>query len=304
MEGPGPVEILPGLYALDLRPLGIENFLSTYVMVGREALVVDCGPACSIGRLIEGLEAVGVKPESLRYILATHIHIDHVGGASELLNWAPDAELLVHERGVKHMVKPDRLWEGSLKVLGQLAEAYGPIGAVDEDRVAGLREGDTVELAGGPVLEVLETPGHASHHVSFFDGENRILFPGDSAGIYIAPLDLLLPTTPSPHRLDLTFSSLDKQSALRPEVACYPHFWASDRASELLDAYRRQLEVWARVIGDNVEEDEEELLGLLASEDGNIARVMPFLDAYPLLRGGLLRSIRGIKEFLSSGGAG
>ena len=120
MEGASPIKIRPGLFALDLKPMGIRSFLSAYVIVGREAAVVDCGPSCSIGELMRGLQALGVGPESLRFVIATHIHIDHVGGASELLKWAPNAELLVHEKGVKHMADPGKLWESTKAVSHRL----------------------------------------------------------------------------------------------------------------------------------------------------------------------------------------
>jgi len=304
MEGASPIKIRPGLFALDLKPMGIKYFLSTYVLKGREVAIVDCGPSCSIETLIKGLEALGVSPKSLRFVIATHIHIDHVGGASELLKWASDAELLVHEKGVKHMADPGKLWESTRAVLGELADAYGPIRAVDADRIVGLRDGDEVEIAGWSVLQVLETPGHASHHLSFFEPEERIIFPGDSAGIYIAQLDVLLPTTPPPHRLDLALGSLDKQIELGPRTACYPHFGSTDEAVSKLSEHKRQLELWAEVIRDRLAEPEERILDFLVEQDPNLARISDIMRAYPMLREGLLRSIKGIKGFFSRGARG
>ena len=296
-----PIRVSSNLYALDLKPLNMPCFLSSYIIMGREVLIVDCGPKCSIGNLIRGLEALGVKPQSVRYVVATHIHIDHVGGASELLKWAPDAELLVHEKGVKHMADPRRLWKSTKTVLGELADAYGPIEAVDIDRIVGLRDGDEIEIAGWSVLQVLETPGHASHHLSFFEPEKRIIFPGDSAGIYIAQLDVLLPTTPPPHRLDLALKSLDKQIELEPRTACYPHFGSTDGAALKLSEHKRQLELWAEVIKDRLADPEERILDFLARHDPNLARISDIMKAYPILREGLLRSIKGIKDFFSRG---
>jgi len=298
MSGPEVLKVAPGLYAIDVRPLGITGFLSPYVLVGREAAIIDCGPPCSIGTLIEGLRALGVKPEAVRYVLATHIHIDHVGGASLLLDWARQAELLVHPRGVEHMVNPSRLWESTRAVLGELAEAYGRIGAVEKHRIGALREGDELPIAGGPRLQVLETPGHASHHLSFFEPEKRILFPGDSAGIYISPLNILVPTTPPPFRLDLALSSLDKQVALGPELACYPHFGTSNQAVRRLEDYRAQLELWADVISANMGEPAERILELLANRDPYLARALSLIERFPMLRRGLANSVEGIRRFI------
>jgi len=298
MPGPEVLKVAPGLYAIDVKPLGIPGFLSPYVLVGREAAIIDCGPPCSIGALIEGLKALGVKPETVRYVLATHIHIDHVGGASLLLDWAREAELLVHPRGVEHMIDPSRLWESTKAVLKEVAEGYGPIGAVERGRVSAIREGDELSIAGGPRLQVLETPGHASHHLSFFEPEKRILFPGDSAGVYISPLDILVPTTPPPFRLDLALSSLDKQVALGPELACYPHFGVSNQAVRRLEDYRAQLELWADVISANMGEPAGRILELLASRDQYLARALPLLEHFPMLKRGLANSVEGIRRFI------
>lgn len=296
------MQVIPGVYALDVRPLGIESFLSPYVVVGREAAVIDPGPSCSIPALIRGLEALGVQPSSLRYVLATHIHIDHVGGAALLLEWAREAELIVHPRGVKHMANPARLWESTKAVLGELAELYGEIRPVEEDRILAAKDGDEIEVAGVLTLQVVETPGHASHHLSFFDQEKHILFTGDSAGVYIAPLDLLLPTTPPPFRLDLALASLDKQIALGPEIACYTHFGFADQAVQKLEAHKRQLKFWAKVIAELLNEPVERVLEALLAEDPNLAGRAKEISEHPILTSALVRSIMGMRRFLKAGG--
>ena len=93
MIPPEILRISPNLYAIDIKPLGIANFISSYVVKDHEVAIIDCGPPCSTGNLIEGLRSLGIKPSSVRYVLGTHIHIDHSGGASQLLEWAPEAEL-------------------------------------------------------------------------------------------------------------------------------------------------------------------------------------------------------------------
>ncbi len=300
MVEPEILQARPGLYAIDTRPLGVGGFISTYVLLGREVAVIDPGPSCSIPVLIKGLEALGVEPSSVRYVLATHIHIDHAGGAGRLLAWAREAELLVHPRGVKHMADPSRLWEGSKAVLGRLAELYGRIEPVERERISELREGDEVSLAGGPTIQVLETPGHASHHLSFFEPEEGILFSGDSAGVYVRQLDLLIPTTPPPFRLDLALASLEKQAELRPRLLCYTHFAWTDRAVEKLRAHMEQLQLWARVAEEHLEEADEELLEALLAEDPELARHAQAIREHPLLTGVIRHSIKGLKALLRS----
>ena len=291
-------QVRPGLYAVDVRPLGIEQFLSTYVLLGREVAVIDPGPACSIPNLIGALEALGVRPSSLRYVLATHIHIDHAGGAGLLLEWAEGAKLLVHERGVKHMVEPGRLWESTKAVLGEIALAYGEIKPVEEERIAGLREGDEINLGSGLRLYVLETPGHASHHLSFFESGGRILFTGDSAGVYIRSLGAVVPTTPPPFRLDLALASLDKQVELMPEVICYAHFGHAEEATKMLEGHKEQLRLWAEVVKEHLNEPLNAILELLMSRDPNLARLGHLVKEDTVMHAVLTRSLMGMKGFL------
>ena len=304
MPGPAIIQVVPSVYAVDLKPTGIPHFISSYVLVGHEVAIIDYGPPCSVPNLIEALGALGIRPEAVRYVLATHIHIDHAGGAAELLDWAREAELLVHPRGVKHMADPSRLWESTKAVLGRLAELYGRIRPVDKDRISAIRDGDEVSIAGGPTLQVLETPGHASHHLSFFEPEKRMLFPGDSAGVYISPLDLLVPTTPFPFRLDLALASLDRQAALEPELVCYTHFGCSNQAVRRLRDYRAQLELWADIIRANLGQPEERILELLAARDPQVARALELAERMPVLRGVLSHSITGMVRSFERFGCG
>ena len=297
MRPPSLYQVRPGLYAIDAEPLGLKYFLSPYVLLGREVAVIDPGPACSIPNLIRALEALDVKPSSLRYVLATHVHIDHAGGAALLLDWAEGAELLVHERGVRHMVHPQRLWESTKAVLGELALAYGEIRPVEEERVVGLRDGDEVKI-GDLTLDVLETPGHASHHLSFFEPKGRILFTGDSAGVYVKPLGVVVPTTPPPFRLDLALASLDKQVELRPEVICYAHFGHTEEAIKMLEGHKEQLRLWAEVVGEHLNEPLDAILELLMSRDPNLARLGRLAREGTVMRAVLIRSLMGMKAFL------
>ena len=126
-----------------------------------------------------------------------------------------------------------------------------------------------------------------------------MLFPGDSAGIYIRPLGIILPTTPPPHKLDLALSSLDKQAEAGPETICYAHSGQAGQAVEKLRAHRRQLELWARIVGENLGEPEEHILKLIAREDPNLAAAEAIFQQYPLLIQGLMRSVRGLKGYLA-----
>src|SRR3989337_4062839 len=124
------------LYIIDLKPVGIENFIASYVLKGEKATtIVETGPTCSIPNMLSGLKEIGVKNEDVDYMAVSHIHIDHAGGAGTLMRHLPNAKLIVHPKGAPHMVNPEKLWEASKQVLGEVAIASQKIEPVPENQV-------------------------------------------------------------------------------------------------------------------------------------------------------------------------
>ncbi|MDH4221781.1 MAG: MBL fold metallo-hydrolase, partial [Candidatus Bathyarchaeota archaeon] len=123
------------MYLIDLKPMGFENFSASYVIKGNRAAIVETGPRLTAENLLAGLKETGIKRDAVDYVAVTHIHIDHAGGAGTLLPHLPNARLLVHEKGVRHLVNPEKLWISSLQVLGDIAEMYGEFQPVPEKRV-------------------------------------------------------------------------------------------------------------------------------------------------------------------------
>ena len=142
--------------------------------------LVDLGPASTVPALEKSLSTLGV--EELDYVLLTHIHLDHAGGIGHLVKIFPGTRIVVPFRGRKHLIDPSRLWEGSLKTLGEMVLTFGEMIAVSEDDILK----NTISIDG---LEVWDTPGHASHHQSFLykRGDENILFPGEAAGVMLKP---------------------------------------------------------------------------------------------------------------------
>ena len=173
---------------LDQKMNGFNGFIGSWVCKGNLNIVIDVGPRFSVHNLVETLKAKGMKRIDL--VLLTHIHLDHAGGLKEFLDCFPMAKAICHSKGVRHLIDPARLWEGSLKVLGETAEAYGKIKPVHNDRLI------SHEDAKIDNLEIIETPGHAPHHLSFYYCGN--LFSGEAAGNYIKIKDMeyLRPATP------------------------------------------------------------------------------------------------------------
>jgi len=153
---------------IDLKPLGFENFIASYVLNGEKAsAIIEAGPSCSVRNLLAGLREIGVRNQDIDYVMVSHVHIDHAGGAGTLMKCLPNAKLVVHSRGATHAINPEKLWEQSKLVLGEVALAYGRIEPVPENRIVTPSDGETFHLGGSIQLKVVETLGHSSHHLVF-----------------------------------------------------------------------------------------------------------------------------------------
>jgi len=248
---------------------GFNPFFGTWVCQDDLTLLVDVGPSNSADRLIRSLSQLPLK--RLDYILLTHIHIDHAGALAQVLKQYPTARVVCHAGAIQHVVDPTRLWHGSLEVLGDVARAYGPPMPVPLEKLIPHTEIDLKDL------EVIETPGHALHHLSYvYKGR---LYAGEAAGNYLKfeGFDYLRPATPPRFFLDVCLKSLDVLSALKDQPIRYAHFGDAASSHEMLDRIRDQLLLWAAVIGESVRQggSTEEMirrsLDLLLDTDRNLA---------------------------------
>ena len=220
-----------GIHTIDtgfFRP----RFDAAYLIVekGRGAFV-DCGTNHSVPRLLEALEVAGLGVGEVDWLILTHVHLDHAGGAGELMARLPNARLVVHPRGARHMIDPSKLWAGASAVYGEavMEREYGRLRAVPAERVVEAGDGHVVDLA-GRLLHCIDTPGHARHHIAIHDPLANVCFTGDVFGLSYREFDtrkgpFILPTT-SPVQFDPEelHASIDRLLALQP-VAMYPtHF--------------------------------------------------------------------------------
>ena len=199
---PPAIEALPhGIFAIDTgfhRP----RFDAAYLMVERgRAAFIDTGTNHGVPRLLDALAAAGLAREAVDWLIVSHVHLDHAGGAGLLMQSLPNARLVVHARGARHMIEPGALYEGARAVYGdaEMERAYGRLVAVPEERVLATHDGLTLELAGRP-LHFIDTPGHARHHHAVWDARSRGFFTGDTFGLSYREFDVdrrpwLLPTT-------------------------------------------------------------------------------------------------------------
>ncbi len=253
---------------------GFRQFISSWLYCGETFnLVVDPGPLSTIPHLLAELRRYGV--ERLDYILLTHIHIDHAGGTGALLREFPAAKVICHPDGIRHLVSPAKLWEGTRKVLGpELASAYGEIVPVPENRILFEEE---IGITG---VRSFLTPGHAQHHCCYL--LNDILFAGEVAGVRcVVPEGIMIrPATPPRFILETALDSVERMIALKPGRMVFAHYGMVETAVQHLTIARDQLLLWvkgaAAVATVAESEREEAFYSWLQEHDGyyrNIAQL-------------------------------
>jgi glyoxylase-like metal-dependent hydrolase (beta-lactamase superfamily II) len=296
------VKLEPHVFAIDLKPNGFSHFIASYVIKARKTMIVESGPTVTVPNLLRGLSEIGVAAEDVDYVAVSHVHLDHAGGAATLLSHLPNARLIVHRRGVPHMIDPEKLWTQARLVLGKVAELYEKPVPVVEERLIAAEDDMTLDLGDGARLTVVETLGHASHHQSFYEHKSRGIFPGDAAGIYIPAFDVIVPTTPPPFHLETALQSIEKLKGLRPSVLYYTHFGPAKEAERKLQTYAEQLKLWAAVVAEKVTKGEtalDELKAAIERRDPALAKVKDHLQTHPILgEGGMRLSVEGFVEYL------
>jgi hydroxyacylglutathione hydrolase len=236
--------------------------------------VIDTGTRDAVPRTLAALEALGIAPEQVDWIVLTHVHLDHAGGAGHLMRRLPAARLAVHPRGVAHMADPAKLWAGTVAVYGrEEAEAtYGEPVPVDPARIVPLPDGAAIGFA-GRTLEALDAPGHARHHVAIRDDATGHVFTGDTFGISYRELDVdgrafaFPSSTPVQFDPDALRGTLHRILALRPDAVYLTHW------SKVGDVPRLGAGLLRMV-------DRYEALALesLAAEGADPARLLPALE--------------------------
>lgn len=254
------VEELPhGLRAVDTMTAGMTKVTAGYLIDAPRPTLVECGPALSVGNVIDALRDVGMDPGDLAYLVCTHIHLDHAGGAGDVAKAFPSATVVVSEIGARHLVDPTRLNESSRRVYGEVMDTvYGDCTPIEEPRIRGVADGAVLDLGAGRRLELLYTPGHAKHHISAFDPDTGALFVGDSVGVKMPGMSVIRPATPPPDfDLVLAHRTLDRYRRLEPETVYLAHYGAVDPPLEALEEASERLTLWAQTAEDAYTEHSE-----------------------------------------------
>lgn len=201
------------------------------IVEGSIVALVDTGTSFSVPGVIEILRQRDIALENVAYVFLTHVHLDHAGGAGKFLHYLPNAKLVVHPRGARHMVDPTKLIESAMAIYGreEFDRLYGKIYPVEQGRIIEASEGFNIELGGRPLL-LIDTPGHARHHYCIFDEKSRSFFTGDTFGVSYREFDVdgmefVFPTT-TPVQFDplAAHKSLDRIMSYDPQYTYLTHY--------------------------------------------------------------------------------
>jgi len=242
-----------GIYAVDAEYLYPGHAAAHLIVDGGRAAFVDVGTNFSVPYLLAALAQLGIPRAAVDYLLLTHVHLDHAGGAGRLMQELPEAVAVLHPRGAPHMLDPGKLIAGARAVYGaRLEELYGELVPIPAARLHVAQDGERVQL-GGRSLELIHTPGHALHHYVVVDAAHRSIFSGDTFGISYRSLDtaqgnFITPTTP-PSQFDPQqhVASIDRMLGYQPESIYLMHFSRVTGIARLGELLKSQVRALARI---------------------------------------------------------
>lgn len=306
-----------------LRPLGHgvhvvdtgfhrDDFDAAYLIVqDTRAAFIDTGTNHSVPRLLAALEALGLSRQSVDWVIPTHVHLDHAGGVGALVRELPQARVLVHPRGARHLIDPSALYAGALAVYGQaeMDRNYGTLVPVEAARVVSSTDGGSVTLA-GRALVTIDTPGHARHHHCIWDEASRGWFTGDTFGLSYREFDgpagawILPTTTPVQFEPDALQASIERLMASDPQCMYLTHYGrvtGVPRLAELLLGQLGQLVARARALQHAPQRTQalrEAVLDVHLSSLAAQGTAMPRERAQALLELDMTLNVQGIEAWL------
>ena len=255
---------------MDLGFMGTEGIIASFLLVGEgSAAVVETGPTTCIENFMQGLRDNGVAPEDVEQVFVTHIHLDHSGASGNLVEKLPNATFYVHEVGYPHLVDPSKLVKSSTRLYGdRMEKLWGEIRPVPEERLFKLEGGEEIETAGG-ALAAHYTPGHAYHHLAFYEPESGFLFAGDVTGVRLRGQSYVKPPTPPPEvDIEAWKGSIETIRKLSPRVLCPTHFGSYEDIERHLGELEQRLQDWLLFVEERMDEgrSQEDIAGELESK--------------------------------------
>jgi glyoxylase-like metal-dependent hydrolase (beta-lactamase superfamily II) len=259
----GVTEYPGGILAID-SGFGRENMTACYMVEAEtEVAFIEVGANSSTPRLMATLEQRGWKPDDVRYVIVTHVHLDHAGGAGSLMQLLPNASFIVHKYGARHMLDPSNLEKGVRAVYGDAVydELYGELIPIPEERLRVMEDGDTLNL-GSRQFRFMDTQGHARHHFCVYDNQTNGWFTGDTFGLSYREFDthkgaFVIPTT-TPVQFDppALKESVRRLVANQPDCMYLTHYGRVDDVQQLATQMLEGVDAFAE-FGEQFEDDDQ-----------------------------------------------
>ncbi|WP_154663105.1 MBL fold metallo-hydrolase [Bacillus massiliigorillae] len=256
------------IYCIDCHDLQREKRTGCYIMKGNKVTIIETSASPSIPYILKGLEEMNIALHDIDHIIVTHIHLDHAGGAGLLLEKCPNADIIVHPKGARHLEDPSRLIAGARAVYGDdFDELFNPIVPIPKDRIKIAQHGDQLILE-NRTLTFYDSPGHANHHIAIHDSLTNGIFTGDTAGIQYRELDnsstqLFLPSTsPSQFNPIAMEQSIALFESLNPDYIYFGHYGHSNNPTEVFKQLRQWLPIFiecGKIAMDEVTDSEERM---------------------------------------------
>jgi len=243
-----------------------EELAAIHLIRSKDRLVIiDTGTRYSVDQVAKGIQSLGLSFDHVDLIVLTHIHLDHAGGAGELMDLCKNAKLVVHPRGARHMVDPSKLIAGATAVYGaeEFEKLYGDIKPIDADRVISPKDGEVINWSDRP-LTFIDTPGHASHHHCIIDTQTNSAFTGDTLGIAYRALRsnsevFVMPTTtPVQFDPDALHQSIDRVMSFSPTTLYLTHYSAITPTPAMIANLHEQIDDYVMLTQQAAESDDFE----------------------------------------------
>jgi glyoxylase-like metal-dependent hydrolase (beta-lactamase superfamily II) len=246
LAGDGITGLGHEVYEIDTRMAGHEQITAGYLIRAERPCLVETGTAPSAPVVRDALTRLGIGPADLATVVVTHIHLDHAGGVGDIAAMYPSAQIVVHEKGARHLADPSRLMDSARRVYGgALERVFGILAPTPAERIRAVEERGSIDLGGGRRLDSHYSPGHAKHHVGLIDSASGDLYVGDAAGVFIQETQDLRPATPPPDfDLAQALGSLRTFAALAPQRLLFSHFGPVEAVQETLQRSAEELNVW------------------------------------------------------------
>lgn len=266
----GVTLIRDGFWQISLPFQDEEEIIGSYLLAGNgELALIDPGPSSTLDALLERMRFTGFDPQDLTHILVTHVHLDHAGAVGSLARRVPKARVSVHKLGAPHLLDTSKLVASAKRIYGEkMQQLWGTIEPAPEEQLNVLEGNEILNIAGRR-LEVHYAPGHAVHHVIFFDAHSGELFAGDVAGVRLQGNDFVRPPTPPPDLdLEAWSASLDLLKRLRPDVLYIAHYGAVRNMISHISSLRERLYGWGDFVlhAMNEGKSEEEIIAMLIKQ--------------------------------------